>query len=226
MRVYELLRKDNYAAVCVRRESFYPRRLCIRKESTMVQREYPTINREDYLLLDRNSQNARYEYLEGELKMLAGGSADHSTITTNLTSILHRLLEDGPCKVYNSDMQLQLSESRYVYPDITVTCDLRDETPEDNRTHYPSVVVEVLSPTTEAADRGKKLLYYQAHPTIQEYMLVDSQSMLVEVYHREKGRWSFSVHGSGDSVQLEAIGVRFFVNDAYKRTSLVKNYGE
>ncbi len=190
----------------------------------MAQREYPTIDRDDYLLLDRNSQNARYEYLEGELRMLAGGSADHSTITTNLTGILYRLLEDGLCKVYNSDMQLQLSESRYVYPDITVTCDPRDEVPDDNRTHYPSMVVEVLSPTTEAVDRGKKLLYYQAHPTIQEYMLVDSQSMLIEVYYREKGRWSFSVHGSGDSVQLEAIGVQFSVNDAYKRTSLVKNY--
>jgi Uma2 family endonuclease len=189
----------------------------------MAQREYPNINVEDYLTLNQSSQSARYEYLEGELRMLAGGSADHSTITTNITSILHRALEEGPCKVYNSDMQLQLSESRYVYPDITVTCDPRDEAPEDDRARYPSIVVEVLSPSTETIDRGKKLLYYQAHPTIQEYVIVDSRSILVEVYHREKGRWSFFTHRPGDEVQLESLGIQFSVDAAYKRTSLVKN---
>lgn len=97
----------------------------------MAQREYPTIHIDDYLSLDRDSQNARYEYLEGELRMLAGGSADHSIITMNLNNIFYRYLEEGPCLVYNSDMQLQLSESRYVYPDITVTCDPRDQEPAE-----------------------------------------------------------------------------------------------
>jgi len=152
----------------------------------MAQREYPTITVNDYLALDQNSLEARYEYLEGELRMLAGGSPDHSLITTNVTSLLHSFLRGGPCLVYNVDMKLQLSEARYVYPDITVTCDPRDQEPEDNRTHYPSVVVEVLSPSTEAIDRGKKLLYYQAHSTIQDYIMVDSQRILVEVYHPGK----------------------------------------
>lgn len=140
----------------------------------MAQGEYPTITINDYLTLDQNSQEARYEYLEGKLRMLAGSTADHSTITTNVTSILHGLLRGGPCKVYNVDMKLQLSESRYVYPDITITCDPRDQEPADNRTHYPTAVVEVLSPGTEMIDRGKKLLYYQAHPTIQDYIMIDS----------------------------------------------------
>jgi Uma2 family endonuclease len=192
----------------------------------MAQHEYQNIHVDDYLALDQNSQSARYEYLEGELRMLAGGSADHSTIATNLASILHRLLEEGPCKVYNSDMQLQLTESRYVYPDITVTCDLRDQEPEDNRTHYPTLVVEVLSPGTEVVDRGKKLLYYQAHPTIQEYVIADSQNILVEVYHREKNRWTFTTHGLGDKIQLESLGVQVSVDDIYKRTSLLRRTRE
>jgi Uma2 family endonuclease len=192
----------------------------------MAQHEYQNIHVDDYLFLDQNSQNARYEYLEGELRMLAGGSADHSTVATNLASILHRLLEEDPCKVYNSDMQLQLSESRYVYPDITVTCDPRDQEPEDNRTHYPTLVVEVLSPGTEVVDRGKKLLYYQAHPTIQEYVIADSQNILVEVYHREKNRWTFSTHGLGDKIQLEILGVQVSVDDIYKRTSLLRRTRE
>ncbi len=190
----------------------------------MAQHEYPNITIEDYLVINQNSRSARYEYLDGELRMLAGGSADHSTITANLTGILYGLLRGGPCKIYNPDMQLQLSESRYVYPDVTVTCDPRDEAPEDNKTHYPTMVIEVLSPSTEATDRGKKLLYYQGHPTIQDYMIVDSQSILIEVYHREKGRWTFSTYGPGDEVQLESLGVQFSVHEAYERTSLMRKH--
>jgi Uma2 family endonuclease len=156
--------------------------------------------------------------------MLAGGSADHSTITANLTGILYGLLRGGPCKVYNPDMQLQLSESRYVFPDVTVTCDPRDEAPEDSQTHYPTVVIEVLSPSTETTDRGKKLLYYQAHPTIQEYMMADSQSILIEIYHREKSRWIFSTYKLEDEVQLESLGIRFPVCDVYERTGLLRKH--
>jgi Uma2 family endonuclease len=188
----------------------------------MAQREYPTIHINDYLALDQNSLDARYEYLDGELRMLAGGSADHSTITTNLTSMLYGLLRGGPCKVYNVDMKLQLSESRYVYPDITITCDPRDQEPEDNRTHYPSVVVEVLSPGTEMVDRGKKLLYYQAHATISDYLLIDSQSILVQVYHREKSRWTLSTYGLKDEVPIESLEIQFSVKDAYEKTSLLR----
>ncbi len=188
----------------------------------MAQHEYPNIHVDDYLALDQNSLNARYEYLEGELRMLAGGRADHSTITINLGGLFLQLLGDGPCKIYNGDMALQLSEARYVYPDLTVTCDPRDQEPEDNRTHYPSVVVEVLSPGTEMVDRGKKLLYYQAHSTIKDYILIDSQSILVQVYHREKNRWTFSHYGLQDEVQVESLGIHFLVSDAYKRTSLIR----
>jgi len=188
----------------------------------MAQHEYPTIDIEDYLTLDQNSQKARYEYLEGELKMLAGGNPDHSIITTNLTGILYGLLKGSSCIVYNSDMQFQLSESRYVYPDLTVTCDPRDEEPEDKRIHYPRVIIEVLSPSTETTDRGKKLLYYQAHPTIQDHMLIDSLNILVEIYHREKGRWTFSTHELGEQIQLESLGIQFSVYDAYEKTSLLR----
>ena len=190
----------------------------------MAQRDYSNITLEDYLLLNQNSQSARYEYLEGELRMLAGGSANHSTITTNLTGILYGLLRGGACKVYNADMQLQLSKSRYVYPDVTVTCDPRDEEPEDDKLHYPTLVIEVLSPSTETVDRGKKLLYYQAHPTIKEYVLVNSQSTLLEVYRREDGRWTFSTYEVGDNVHLESLGVHLSVNDAYERTSLLSKH--
>ena len=157
---------------------------------------------EEYLAFDRSSMDARYEFIDGIVTMLAGGTVNHSRICVNLIVALNSLLRGKSCMVYNSDMRMGISATRYVYPDVTVTCDPRDEAPEDSKTHYPTVVIEVLSPSTETTDRGKKLLYYQAHPTIQDYMMADSQSILIEVYHREKSRWTFSTYKLEDEAPL------------------------
>ena len=187
----------------------------------MAQREYQNIDVEDYLSLDQNSQKARYEYLDGELRMLAGGSPDHSIITANTIATFHGLLRKSPCIVYSPDMQFQLSESRYVYPDITISCDPRDQNPADKKLHFPTVVIEILSPSTETTDRVKKLLYYQAHPTIQNYMMIDSQQVLVEVHRREPHSWARSIYKLGDEVEVESLQIHFPVHDIYERTSLL-----
>ena len=192
----------------------------------MAQREFPLMSVEDYLILDQSSQQARYEYLDGELRMLAGGTADHSIITTDLTVIIHGLLRGRACRVYNSDMRFQLSESRYVYPDITITCDQRDQMPIDDMTHFPCVVVEVLSPSTEAIDRGKKFFYYRVHPSIQEYMMVDSQSIQIEVYRREEDGWKLHTYGPESIVSLECLDIQFAVDTLYSETSLMRKSRE
>lgn len=186
----------------------------------MAVHKYPTIDIEDYLMLDQNSKNARYEYLDGELRMQAGGSTYHSAIITRLSSILERHLENGPCWVYNSDLKLQLSESRYVYPDIMISCDQRDQEPNQTIIHYPSLVVEVLSPSTEITDRGDKLLYYQEYPTIQEYIIVDSQSIRIEVYHREEDGWKLRTYGPGSTVKLETFDIQFPISSLYRGMKL------
>jgi Uma2 family endonuclease len=157
------------------------------RERTMAQRKYLVMSVEDYLVLNRNSKDMRYEYLDGDVRMLAGGSPDHSIIIANLTAAIKGPLKGNPCRVYNSDVQLKLSEKRYVFPDITISCDERDRNQKET-IHYPLVVVEVLSPTTEATDRGKKAAYYRASPTIQEYVMVDSEEVFVEVHRREETR--------------------------------------
>ncbi|QBD80533.1 Uma2 family endonuclease [Ktedonosporobacter rubrisoli] len=92
--------------------------------------------------------------------MLAGGSINHALVIANLIGILYGALRGKPCRVYNSDIRLQLSKARYVYPDITVSCDERDKGQGDS-IRYPRLVVEVLSPSTEAFDRGRKAAYYR-----------------------------------------------------------------
>lgn len=174
---------------------------------------------EDYLLLNKNSKDMRYEYLDGEIRMLAGGSPDHSIIIANLTTLIKGPLKGGPCRVYNSDVQLRLSEKRYVFPDITISCDERDRNQKE-MIRYPRVVVEVLSPTTETTDRGKKAAYYRACPTIQEYVMVDSQELVVEV-HRREGKWTINTFEAGDVITLESLGIQFPIEDAYEGTSLV-----
>jgi Uma2 family endonuclease len=181
--------------------------------------KYPVMSVEDYLTLDRSSKSARYEYLDGELKMLAGGSAYHSAIIANLTGVLSRFLEESSCWVYNSDIRLQLSETRYVYPDITISCDRRDQELDD-MIHYPCLVVEVLSPTTEATDRGEKFFYYQDCPTIQDYVLVDSLSIRIEVYHREEDGWKLRTYGPGSIVQLEHLDIHFSISAVYRGMNL------
>ena len=84
------------------------------------------------------------------------------------------------------------------------------------------MIIEVLSPSTEHIDRGKKLLYYQAHPTIQNYLMIDSQSIRVEVYYREKSRWVLSRYGLQDVVEVESLDIQFPVRDVYRRTSVLK----
>ena len=188
-------------------------------ERAIAQRKYSVMSVEDYLVLNRNSKDARYEYLDGEIRMLAGGSPDHSIIIANLTAAIKGSLKGGQCRVYNSDVLLRLSEKRYVFPDVTISCDERDRNQKE-MIRYPRVVVEVLSPTTEAIDRGKKAAYYRASPTIQEYMMVDSEEILVEVHRREEERWTINTFEPGDTITLASLGIQFPIEDAYEGTSL------
>jgi Uma2 family endonuclease len=182
----------------------------------VAERHQTSMSVEDYLTLDRSSLEARYEFIDGSAYLLAGGTANHSIIAVNITSVIHSLLRDGPCRVFNSDLRVRLSETRYVYPDVTVSCDARDRGQADT-IHYPRLAIEVLSPSTEAYDRGRKFGYYRACPTMQEYMLVDTQRQAIEVYRREADSlWTLHPFGPGDEVELANLGVRFPIAAAYR----------
>ncbi len=177
--------------------------------------EYPIMSIKDYLALDDNSQDTRYEYLDGDLHMLAGGTNYHSAIIANATLALGRGIEQTSCWIFNSDARVQISASRYVYPDITISCDPRDQE-LDNTLRYPHLIVEVLSPTTEDVDRGRKRLYYLECPTLQEYIMIDSQSMHVEVYHREDDGWKLYMYGSGSIIKINSFNLQFPIESLYR----------
>jgi Uma2 family endonuclease len=181
--------------------------------------QFPHIDVEDYLTLDNTSTTAKYEYLDGEISMLAGGSPDHSLIATNLTAILKSALRKTPCVVYNSDVRVKLSEARYVHPDATVTCDERDRNNTDS-IEYPRIIVEVLSPRTEAIDRGKKLIAYRSYPTLEDYILIDSRCKAVEVFHREGKKWVLSTFGPGDAVEIPSLDLQIPIDEIYEKTRI------
>lgn len=171
---------------------------------------------EEYLELDRESLDVHYEYIDGRITMMSGGTIDHVAIRDNVYTILRNLLRGRPCRPYTADARVRLSATCYVYPDVVVTCDDRDRGQVD-MIQSPSLAVEVLSPSTEAYDRGGKFLRYRECPTIQEYVLVSSAYPLVEVFRRERNSlWVLSTLKLSDDVQLASLAINFPVKDVYE----------
>ena len=181
----------------------------------MASERTPTMSVEEYFELEENNPDTRYEYIDGDVYMMSGGSANHATIGGNIYALLKSLLRGGPCRVYNSDMKVLVSEKRYFHPDVTVTCDPRDRGTA-NFIQSPCLVIEVLSPSTEAYDRGRKLQCYLACPSIEEYVLVDIRSMRIEIYRKEQKKWIYDAFEADDEVELATLGVRFPVVDTYE----------
>ncbi len=169
----------------------------------------------EYLELEENSPDNRYEYLDGYVYMMSGGSANHAAIGGNIYTLLKQALRGGVCRVYNSDVRVRISDKYYFHPDVTVTCDPRDRG-NAALIQSPRLVVEVLSPSTEAYDRGRKLQCYLAYPTIEEYVLVDSRLMRVEIYRKEHGRWIYDAFEADEEVKLSSLDVHFMVAEIYE----------
>ncbi len=187
--------------------------LSVEKSSVALEHRH-TLTVEEYFQLEENDPETRYEYIDGHVYAMAGGTANHDTIKSNIQRILWDLLRGSNCRVYSSDMKVYISETRYFHPDVTVTCDPRDRG-RVQAIQSPRLVVEVLSPTTELTDRTWKLQNYCAHSTIEEYIMVDSQSFKIESYHKEQHRWIYEAFENTDNIMLHSLGVHFALADAY-----------
>lgn len=175
---------------------------------------------EAYLALE--SQAAfKSEYIDGVVVAMSGGSIRHTRIKTDLARAVGSQLAGTPCEVFDSDLRVRVDTGRYTYPDLTVVCGesrLADDG-FDNLTN-PTVVFEVLSPSTEAHDRGEKWSRYRRMPSLRQYVLVSQALPLVELYTREGDAWTFTeAAGLDATIRLDAIDVTLALAEVYGRVT-------
>ncbi len=176
--------------------------------STATARNY--ISNEEYLEGEKKS-DIRHEYIRGEVFAMTGASDKHITITSNILVLLKLFLKGKKCRVYPIEMKARIdSEDCFFYPDILVTCDEKDKGFGYFK-KSPKLIAEVLSPSTEAFDRGKKFAYYRNIPTLEEYALISQDKKSAEVFRKnESGHWTLFPFGENENVELHSID--FFCN--------------
>ncbi|MBI5030455.1 MAG: Uma2 family endonuclease [Chloroflexi bacterium] len=166
------------------------------------------ITPEEYLALEEKADH-KSEYYNGEIFAMSGASNNHNLITGNVHAALHQLLAKRPCRTYVSDMRLLTSpKGLYTYPDVMVVCGKIEFAPNRNDTVMnPSVLVEVLSDSTQAYDRGEKFALYRKIVTLQEYIMIDQNKPSVEHYRREGHFWVLEALETMDAIlTLPSIG--------------------
>ena len=164
-------------------------------------------------------QEARHEYVAGEVFAMSGGSDAHATIGLNVATALRGLLRDGPCRAFASGMKVHIEAAdAAVYPDVFVTCDPRDRTDSARLAKaHPSLVVEVLSPSTAAWDRGRKFELYQQIPELREYLLIEQDRIHADLFRRNaEGLWVLHPAAPGATVRLESVGLELPLAEFYE----------
>ena len=163
----------------------------------------------EYLALERQSET-KHELVNGEIVAMSGASPVHNLLSMNLGRLLGDLVQARPCVVLSSDQRVHVpATGLFAYPDVTIVCGRPELHPEDDHTlTNPTVLVEVLSDSTEAYDRGAKFAHYQSIATLQEYVLVSTRDRRVEHYRRQgSGQWLLTVHVDADArVAFPALG--------------------
>jgi len=172
----------------------------------------------DYLALEAAS-NVKHEYLDGQIYAMAGGTPDHAALQAAVLGLLVPQLLAGRCRAYSADLRVRvLATGLATYPDVSVVCGARELDPENKNTvTNPTLLLEVLSPSTEEYDRGEKFEHYQRIPSLGTYVLVSHRERSVEVWSRAAtGRWTAVVAHEGDVAALAAIGASLDVRALYE----------
>jgi Uma2 family endonuclease len=158
----------------------------------------------------------RYEYFDGRVFAMTGGSLAHADIALNFATALRSGLQ-GRCKVRNSDAKVGISvNGPFTYPDISVSCDDRDRTAQQF-SQFPCLIVEVLSPGTEAYDRGGKFALYRQLNSLQEYVLAGSEAQSIEIFRRNTvGNWELIICETDPEFTLTSLGLTLSLEQIYE----------
>ena len=181
---------------------------------------FPQLTPAEYFTWEEK-QLEKHEYIDGQVYPMSGGSVNHSRIAVRLTTLFSNHLENSSCETGNSDLRINIAGTKnYIYPDASVTCDDRDKTTTQYVT-YPCLIVEILSPSTEAYDRGGKFRMYRNNPVLQDYLLVSSTSIEMDLYHKnDAGEWIIINYKEGDTIELKSINLSFPIEQVYRGLDL------
>jgi Uma2 family endonuclease len=162
----------------------------------------------------------RHEYIEGEVVAMAGAGDAHVKVTLNTALLLKYQLRGTGCSTYVTDMKVRIADDEaFFYPDVMVTCDPDDQLPEQNYIkNSPKLIIEVLSPSTENKDRGKKFILYRKLSSLEEYVLIDPREYYVELYcKQDDNRWVMLTFDKSDAViEFKSIQMTFNLIDLYE----------
>lgn len=171
----------------------------------------------EYLEGERHA-TVKHEYLGGDVYAMAGASRSHNTLTFNLATLIGARLSP-PCQGFGSDMKIRIHQGGqdiFYYPDLSVSC--RPETGDEQYNEHPTLIVEVLSPSTERIDKFEKFLAYRALDSLQDYLLVHQDFREVWLFRRRSG-WDKEILREGD-IRLESIGVTLGVDELYRNVGV------
>ncbi|MBN2885831.1 MAG: Uma2 family endonuclease [Chromatiaceae bacterium] len=181
----------------------------------------PCLSFDDWLAMERAATDQRSEYVAGEIFAMAGGSEEHNLIVANVVREFGNQLKGRPCRVYPSDMKVHIAAADVgAYPDVMVICGERAF--HDGRRDVvtnPVLIVEVLSDSTEAYDRGDKFRYYRSLPSLQAYLLLSQERMQAELFERRPdGTWSLSTYQEpSDAIPLPVIEAELALAEVYDK---------
>ncbi|MBD2503073.1 Uma2 family endonuclease [Anabaena azotica] len=180
----------------------------------------PHLTPDDYFAWEA-TQLEKHEYIDGKVYAMSGGSVNHGRIAIRFTAMFDSHLENTGCITGNSDVKVNIfGSNNYTYPDASVTCDDRDKTTTHYIT-YPCLIVEVLSASTEAYDRGSKFRMYRQNPALIDYLLVSSTSIEIDLYHKnDAGDWLIINYKAGDTIELKSINLNFPIEQVYRGLTL------
>jgi Uma2 family endonuclease len=164
-----------------------------------------------------NDSAVKYEYVSGEIVAMAGGTLAHARLISRISSALDRALEGRPCIVLPSDMRVRIrAADRATYPDVYVVCGQPEQDADDDHAVVnPTVIVEVLSDSSNESDRTDKFAAYRRIGSLREYVLVAQRERRIEVYRRDGRRWLLDEYGPGERLMLESISVELAVDEVY-----------
>ncbi|HET7360766.1 MAG TPA: Uma2 family endonuclease [Salinimicrobium sp.] len=178
---------------------------------------------EEYLRFEKDAVQ-KHEYYQGEVFAMAGAGARHNVIFSNIFGDLAYRLKGKPCKPYGSDLRIHIPENTlYTYPDISIICgEITPSEIDEDTAILPTVLIEILSPSTKNYDRGDKFRLYRDIPTLKEYILIDSGSISIEIFRiNKKGHWELEEHRSIEgTLDIPSIGLSLSLKEIYEGTNL------